>query len=89
MDLVDRVEKRRFVGREFLLWLWFESEVFDATLSTKKHGSFGLWIEKQIILTSGKESTHASRGRSRRRAVRRRSRSAGGSSASRRAFTSF
>ncbi len=57
MDLVDRIEKRRFVGRELLLWLWFESELFEGTLSTKEHGSFGLWIEKQIILTSGKEST--------------------------------
>lgn len=57
MQLVDRIEKRRFVGREFLLWLWFESELFDATLATKAHGSFGLWIERQIILTAGKEST--------------------------------
>ena len=42
MQLVDRIERRRFVGREFLVWLWFESELFDATLSTKEHGSFGL-----------------------------------------------
>ena len=41
MQLVDRIEKRRFVGREFVLWLWFESELFDATLSTKEHGEFG------------------------------------------------
>ena len=46
MQLVDRIEKRRFVGREFLLWLWFESEVLEGTLSTKEHGSFGLWIER-------------------------------------------
>jgi hypothetical protein len=57
MQLVDRIEKRRFVGREFLLWLWFESEVLEGTLSTKEHGSFGLWIERQIILTNGKEAT--------------------------------
>jgi len=57
MQLVDRIEKRRFVGREFLLWLWFESEVFDATLSTRTHGSFGLWLEKRLVLSAGKEST--------------------------------
>jgi hypothetical protein len=57
MDLVDRIEKRRFVGREFLLWVWFESEVFEGTLSTKEHGSFGLWIEKSIVLSMGKEAT--------------------------------
>lgn len=57
MQLVDRIEKRRFVGREFLLWLWFESEAFEATLSTKKRGTFGLWIEKHVVLSAGKEGT--------------------------------
>jgi hypothetical protein len=57
VQLVDRIEKRRFVGREFLLWLWFESEAFEATLSTKEHGTFGLWIEKHVILSAGKEAT--------------------------------
>ena len=54
MQLVDRIEKRRFVGRELLLWLWFECELFEGTLSTKEHGEFGLWIERQITLSSGK-----------------------------------
>jgi hypothetical protein len=57
MQRVDRIEKRRFVGREFLLWLWFESELFDATLSTREHGPFGLWLEKRLVLSEGKEST--------------------------------
>src|ERR1700712_1175668 len=57
VQLVDRIEKRRFVGREFLLWLWFESEVFDATLSTREHGPFGLWLERRLVLSEGKEST--------------------------------
>ena len=57
MQLLDRIELRRFVGREFLLWLWFESEVFEATLETKKHGSFGLWMEGRLVLSEGKEST--------------------------------
>jgi hypothetical protein len=57
MQIVDRIEKRRFVGREFLLWLWFESEVFEATLTTAKHGPFGMWVENQLVLSAGKEST--------------------------------
>jgi hypothetical protein len=57
MQLVDRIEKRRFVGREFLLWLWFESELFDATLRTAAHGSFGLWLEKRLTLSVEKRST--------------------------------
>lgn len=54
MQLVDRIEKRRFVGRELLLWLWFESELFEGTLSTREHGEFGLWIERQLTLSLGK-----------------------------------
>jgi hypothetical protein len=57
MQLIDRIEKRRFVGREFLLWLWFESELFDATLSTREHGPFGLWLEKRLVLSEGQEKT--------------------------------
>jgi hypothetical protein len=57
MQFVDRVEKRRFVGREFLLWLWFESEAFEATLSTRQQGTFGLWVEKHLVLSVGKEAT--------------------------------
>jgi hypothetical protein len=57
MQLVDRIEKRRFVGREFLLFLWFESELFDATLSTAKHGPFGLWLAQNLVLSEGREST--------------------------------
>jgi hypothetical protein len=57
VQLVDRIEKRRFVGREFLLWLWFESELLEATLATQEHGPFGLWIEKRLVLSLGKAST--------------------------------
>ena len=57
MQLVDLIEKRRFVGRELLLVLWMESELFEGTLSTREHGSFGLWIEKKLVLSAGDEST--------------------------------
>lgn len=57
MQRVDLIEKRRFVGRELLLWLWFESELFEGTLSTRDHGSFGLWIEKKLVLSAEEEST--------------------------------
>lgn len=57
INALDKIELRRFVGREYLLWLWFESEIFEATLTTKEHGSFGLWLEGRLILDEGKEST--------------------------------
>lgn len=57
MQLVDLIEKRRFVGREFLLLSWMESELFESTLSTHEHGSFGFWLEKKLTLSAGQEST--------------------------------
>ena len=57
METFERIELRRFVGRELLLWLWFESEVFEATLATKKHGAFGLWLEGRLVLSNGQETT--------------------------------
>ena len=57
MDLYQRVERSRFLGRELLLFLWFETEILSATLSTKKTGSFGMWVEKEISLAVEKETT--------------------------------
>jgi hypothetical protein len=58
MQLADLIEKRRFVGREFLLLLWMESELFEGTLSTRDQGSFGLWIEKKLVISAEAESTN-------------------------------
>lgn len=57
INMADRIELRRFVGRELLLWLWLESELFEATLSTKEHGQLGLWLEGRLALNEGPEST--------------------------------
>lgn len=59
-NLSDLIEQRRFVGREMILHLWMESELFDATLETREHGSFGLWLEKKLVLSAGEESTRIS-----------------------------
>jgi hypothetical protein len=57
MDLYQHVERSRFLGRELLLHLWFETEIMEGTLSTKKTGSFGMWVEKEISLSVEKETT--------------------------------
>lgn len=51
-DLAELVELNRFVGREFLLWLWFESEVFETNLKPSGADSLSLWLETQITLAS-------------------------------------
>jgi hypothetical protein len=57
MQLFDRIERRRFVGRELLLWLWFQSETNESTLTVPGHGEVGLWIARHLVLSEGKEST--------------------------------
>ena len=56
-NLAELVELNRFVGREFLLWLWFESELYDTNLSPSTGDPFSLWLETQITLASEAEET--------------------------------
>jgi hypothetical protein len=49
-DLADLIEHNRFVGREFLLWLWFESELFEANLRPTGAAACSLWIETRLAL---------------------------------------
>lgn len=56
-DLVERIERNRFVGREFLLWLWFESEVFETNLAPTGMGRCALWIETRLSLSFEKDES--------------------------------
>lgn len=56
-DLVERIERNRFVGREFLLWLWFESEVFETNLAPTGMGRVALWIETRMALSFERDET--------------------------------
>lgn len=55
MDLVDLIEKRRFLGREFLVFLWFESELFDGMIPLEGFGPCELRLESWITLSCDKE----------------------------------
>lgn len=50
MDLADCIEKSRFLGREFLVWLWFESEKEEGVLALPGGESCALWLEEQLTL---------------------------------------
>jgi hypothetical protein len=61
VDLLDLIEGKRFLGREFLTWLWFESELFEGTIEIPGEGSFGLWLEGQITLDGAGQSQEQSK----------------------------
>lgn len=48
MDLLERVENTRFLGREFLIWLWFKSELHEAEFSRPDGTPFELWLDSQL-----------------------------------------
>lgn len=52
MDLVDRIETTRFLGREFLLWLWFKSELYETQLQRPNGDPLELWLDSQLTLQS-------------------------------------
>mgnify|MGYP000503884396 CR=1 FL=1 len=50
MDRLQNIENTRFLGREFLLWLWFTSEENNGTVNLPTHGEVELFLDDRIIL---------------------------------------
>lgn len=50
MDLIDRIETTRFLGGEFLLWLWFCRDVTGGEIHVKGKGVLIVSLETQIGL---------------------------------------
>lgn len=61
VDLLPLVESRRFLGREFLTWLWFESELFGGELSATGIGPLEVVFERQITLVGGPKGDEESK----------------------------
>lgn len=57
MELLDMIEGRRFMGREFIVWLWFESELQETNLAPTGVDPLALWLEAQITLVLEKEES--------------------------------
>jgi hypothetical protein len=51
MDLVDRIETTRFLGGEFLLWLWFSRDVTGGEIHIEGRGTLVVSLETQLALT--------------------------------------
>ena len=50
MQLLERVGSTEFIGREFLVWLWFKSETGEGAFPLGETGSAELWFDGRIVL---------------------------------------
>lgn len=53
MDLVDLIAEKRFLGQEFLTWLWYKSEERGGSISLENEQDIVVVFEKHMLLESG------------------------------------
>ena len=53
MDLVDLITEKRFVGQEFLTWLWWKSEERGGSVELEGQGDIIVVFEKHMLLEYG------------------------------------
>jgi recombination associated protein RdgC len=51
-DALERVESTRFLGPEFLLWLWLRAEIVSQPIALPELGDFDVWLDNQLTLQS-------------------------------------
>ncbi|MEW5803247.1 MAG: hypothetical protein AB1847_14210 [bacterium] len=52
MDMVRLVQEKKFLGREFLTWLWFQSDSHLGVITPEGSQPVELWIDNKITLES-------------------------------------
>jgi recombination associated protein RdgC len=53
MDLLDLIEEKRFLGQEFLIWLWCSSEERGGSVMLPDRSEVTVIFEKHMLLESG------------------------------------
>ena len=53
MDLIDLIQDKKFLGQEFLTWIWYQSEVNSGLIDIEGFGTVEVWFEDRISLESG------------------------------------
>jgi hypothetical protein len=51
-DLVERIETTRFLGSEFLLWIWLYGALIEDTVSLGKNDDWNMWLDGSLSLQS-------------------------------------
>ncbi len=57
MDLVDLIVEKRFLGQEFLTWLWWKSEERGGSVHVPSRGDALVVFEKHMLLEFGEGDT--------------------------------
>jgi len=52
MQLLEKVRKTEFLGKEFLVWLWFRADTDRGLFDFGEKGSAELWFDGKITLQS-------------------------------------
>lgn len=60
MDLVDLIAEKRFVGQEFLTWLWWKSEERGGVVALPGDGDVVVVFEKHMLLEYGEGDSNES-----------------------------
>ncbi len=53
MDLVDLITEKRFLGQEFITWLWWKSEERGGSVNLPGQGDIIVVFEKHMVLEYG------------------------------------
>jgi recombination associated protein RdgC len=53
MDLVDLIQEKKFLGQEFLAWLWYKSEERGGPVDVPGTGDVQVIFEKHMLLEFG------------------------------------
>jgi len=56
-DLVERIETTRFVGSEFLVWLWFTTELFETELELRDGTQLSVWLDSQLAMKGANDAS--------------------------------
>ncbi len=56
MDLIDVIQQKKFLGNEFLTWLWFQSEQNGGTYALSEDETITFWIDDRLELSSNDPS---------------------------------
>ena len=60
MDLVDLIAEKRFLGQEFLTWLWWKSEERGGVVELPGEGDIVVVFEKHMLLEYGEGESNES-----------------------------